>query len=394
MEKEIFPLNIVGTEMNENFIALRLQMDTTKKDSDTVIQWYPVAHRFFNDYNLVGYPTYLFFDSDGNIVHKGLGTYKEDEFLSLLKTARDPNKQYYTLLSNYRKGDKDYRNLPYVATTAQKLGDNKLATEIMTDYKNNFLTKLPPDSLLSKKYLLIAYQFPALMFGEDGSHGIFFNLFYQRGEEVDQVLNQPGFSDFEVNAIVAQEEIQDKIYINKKPISNPSWEKIRYVIHQKYPKLNADSLLLSGQFEYYEAKKDWSNQIRYLVKKIDAYGPLSLGMADGQGSDNTIAGLLLPHCEDKKILNQAVGWMKQISHSKAYKYPVPMVYGNYAGILYKAGKRKEGIEIFEKHLDALGYKTHADLDKHPETYKPKLEILAKMKRGEKIDSTWDITAFF
>jgi thiol-disulfide isomerase/thioredoxin len=393
MEKNIFPLNMVGTEMNNSFISVKLQMDTTQKDDDKIKEWYPVAHEFLTKYNLAGYPSYLFFDSDGNIVHQGLGTYKGDEFISLLKAARDPGKQYYPMLDNYQKGHRDYEKLPYLATTAQKLGEKKLANEMMVDYKNNFLRKLPFDSLLSKKYLSIAYVFPSLLIGEDGSAGIFFKLFYEKSEDVDHILNHPGYSDFNVNAIVTVEEIQKKIYINKKPISNPSWEKIKSTIQQKYSKLKADSLVLSAKIEYYETKKEWSNQIKYLVKKIDQYGPLSVGMLAGQGSDNTIASALLPHCEDPQILNKAVGWMEKIIYSKAYKYPVPMVYGNYGALLYKAGKQKEGIEAFEKQLNALGYKTPADLDKHPD-YKPKVEILEKMKRGEKMDSTWDITAFF
>jgi thioredoxin-related protein len=393
MEKDIFPLNRVGAEMNDKFISVHLQMDTSKKDNNEVKKWYATAHQFLSQYNLIGYPTFLFFGPNGNIVHKGLGKYEADEFLTLLKAAKDPGQQYYTLLDGYKKGQGDYQNIPLLAITAQQLGDKKLANYIINDYKKNFLTKLPQDSLLSRKYLLIALKFQNAIFFGDGSHGVFFKLFCKRGNEVDQALGQPGYSDYAVNAIVTKEEIQDRIYVNKKLVYNPQWEKYRSSIQKKYNKLNADSLVLNAKIEYYGAKKDWNNQVNCFVKKIEQYGPLSVGFnADGMGSDNVIAGILLPHCEDKKILIKATGWMEQIIHSKAYSYPIPMVYGNYGALLYKAGKTKEGIEAFERQIHAIGYNGPEDLAKDPR-FKPKVDYVERMKRGEKIDSTWNPAVF-
>lgn len=393
MEKEIFPLNIVGDEMNSKFISLRVQMDTTKRDNDYVRSLYPFAHQFLKEYNLTGYPTYLFFDSNGNIIHKDLGMYESDDFLKMTEAALDPNKQFYTLLANYKVGKMDFLTMDYLALTAVRIGEEKVAEDVIRSYKNGFLDKLPIDSLLTKKYLSLVNQFASVLIYADGSKSNFFSLLYQRGKDVDRLLNAKGFSSFFLNNIITREEINGKIYNSNKLLPRPEWNKITETIKEKYKNVDAELLILNAQIEYYGKLKEWDTQINYFVKKVDKYGPLSIGNSDGSGSDNAIANIILPHCDIKQILNKAVGWMEKIIHSNAYKYPVAMVYGNYGGILYKAGRYKEGIDRFEKHLNAIGYKNAADIDKDPR-FKPKVEMLHKMKRREKIDSTWNITAFF
>lgn len=393
MEREIFPLNIVGTAINEQFIAVRLQMDTTKKDNEEVQAWYTTAHNFLNEYKIIGYPTFLFFDPNGNIVHKGLGIYKADGFIELLKAALDPRKQYYTLLNRLQRGKKDYDNIDYLIITAKKLGETLAVESLLKEYQKNYLAKLPQDSLMTESHLKLAAEFEEELITAYGSKGFFFKLLYKKGKQVDDILDRPDFSSFHVNGIISKEEIWDKVYRNGQPIGNPQWQKIKTAINTKYPNVNVEKLLLDGQIKYYRATKDWNNQIKYLVRKIDKYGPLSVGQSDGSGSDNTIANALLPHCDDKQILTKAIGWMEAIIKSNAYMYPIPMVYGNYGGILYKAGKHKEGIAAFERHLNAVGYKGPGDLAKYSQ-FKSKIEILEKMKRGEKIDSSWNIEAFF
>jgi thioredoxin-related protein len=388
MEKDIFPLNKVGEAMNESFIAVRLQMDTTKKDNENVKAWYATAHDFVTNYTITGYPSFLFFDADGNIVHKSLGYFKADEFINLLKEARDPNKQYYSLLHKFRTGEKNNETLYDLISAAKKLNDKKTAEEVVKLYKSSFLDKLPADSLLNEKYLKLAMDFQELLIPEGGSKGAWFKLFYKKGKEADAILNMPGFSSFQVNGIITKEEIENKVYSKGKPVANPQWDKILSAIRSKYPILNAEKLLLDGQIGYFYVKKDWNNLVKFFVKKVEHYGPLAVGRADGSSSDNVIGSILLPHCDDKVILNKAIGWMETIINSKAYLYPVPMVYGNYGAILYKAGKRKEGIAALEKQLDAMGYKTTADIDKADPFFKEKWNYLQRMKRGEKIDATW------
>lgn len=392
MEKEIFALNMIGEDMNDRFISVRLQMDTTKKDGEVVKAWYPTAHDFLTRYNLVGYPTFLFFDPNGSIVHKGLGSYKADEFIELLQTARNPNKQFYSLLNNWRRGVIDKENMYSLVQTAKNLEETNLAEKVVVDYKNKYLNKLSSDSLLSAKYLELAIDFQQLLVMQDGSKGIFFKLLYEKGTQVDDILSSPGFASYWVNRIITKEEINANVFQNEKPVSNPEWNKMGETIKKKYKRTDADRLILDAQIDYCDKIKDWKTGIKYFVAKAEKYGPLSFGQSGGMGADNSISGALLPHCDDTSILNKAIGWTEQIIHSNAYKYPIAMVYGNYGALLYKAGRAKEGIEAFEKQIHAIGYKGPEDFDKDPR-FKPKVEYLERMKRGEKINSRWNPSVF-
>jgi thioredoxin-related protein len=392
MEKEVFPLNRVGSEMNDRFISVRLQMDTTKKDDEIVKAWYATAHEFLARYSLIGYPTFLFFDPNGNIVHKGLGIYKADEFIELLNEARDQGKQYYSLLKKYQAGVMTNNEMYSLILAAKNLEEKNVAEKVLVDYKMKYLNKLPSDSLLSAKYLKLADDFQQLLIRQEGSKSIYFKLLYENGKQVDDILKSPGFASYWVKSIITTEEIKTKLSQNGKPVSNPEWEKIAEVIKKKYKKADEELLILDARVDYYDKVKDVNNEIKYFVEKVDKYGPLALGQLGGMGADNAIAEVLLPYCEDKSILNKAIGWMEQIIHSNAYAYPIAMVYGNYGALLYKYGRTKEGIEAFEKQINAIGYKSLADLDKDPR-FKPKLEYLERMKRGEKIDSTWKPSIF-
>jgi thioredoxin-related protein len=392
MEKEVFALNMVGSEMNDRFVSVRLQMDTTKKDEETVKAWYAIAHDFLTRYSLVGFPTFLFFDPNGNIVHKGLGIYKANEFIELLQNARDPNKQYYSLLKKYQAGVITNNEMYSLILAAKNLEEKNVAEKVLVDYKKRYLNKLPSDSLFSGIYLKLADDFQQLLIMKDGSKGIFFKLLYEKGKQIDDILNSPGFSSYWMNWILTNEEINAKVFQNGNPVSSPQWMKLAETIKKKYKKADADLLILNAQIDYYNKIKDWNASIKYFVARVEKYGPLSLGQLGGMGADNYIVGALLLHCDNELILNKAIGWTEQIINSNAYKYPIAMVYGNYGALLYKAGRIKEGIEAFEKQIQAIGYKGPEDFDKDPR-FKPKVEYLERMKRREKIDSTWRPSVF-
>ena len=58
MEKKVFPDKKVGEYFNANFISSKLY------DTD------PMAENFSKKYNVNSFPTFLFFDSKGNLINK------------------------------------------------------------------------------------------------------------------------------------------------------------------------------------------------------------------------------------------------------------------------------------------------------------------------------------
>ncbi|MEP7376044.1 MAG: thioredoxin fold domain-containing protein [Chitinophagaceae bacterium] len=388
MDREVFALNRVGEFLNTHFVSMKLQMDTTQKDNEQTRNEYATAHKFMQEYNITGFPTFLFFSPEGEIVHKALGYFGDNEFLALVSDALKPSRQYYSLVNKYRSGEKDYGVMDFLALKAREFRDKKLADSIAIDYKDNFLDKLSIEDLASPRYLnLILSFYPIYVNAESSKNGLF-KVFYEHGANIDDAIKYKGFAAGYINAVITREEIETKL---KASGAKPDWAKMENSIKVKYLGIDANLLTRRAQIKYYGKRNDWNNQVKYFERVVDKYGPFIFGDADEQGADNVIVDMLFFHCDDKRILNKAIGWMEEII--KVYRYPVAFVYGNYSAILYKAGKRKEAIDCLEKHLSAIGYKIGDDINKDPR-FKPKLEILEKMKRGEKVDSTWDIEAFY
>ena len=135
MSTQIFPLKEVGNFMNERFISVGVQLDSTVNDNDTAKAWYPVAHALMIAFRIQSFPTYLFFSPDGHIVHRAGGASLDPGgFIAKAKDALAPPTQYYTLLEAYRQGGRDSAMLRQLALEAQGIGDEDTTRLIALTY--------------------------------------------------------------------------------------------------------------------------------------------------------------------------------------------------------------------------------------------------------------------
>jgi len=73
MDQMVYPNDTVGRLMNDKFLSVRMQFDTSKTDNEEVKASYADAHQLMADYQVNAFPTFLFFSPEGQLVHKGLG---------------------------------------------------------------------------------------------------------------------------------------------------------------------------------------------------------------------------------------------------------------------------------------------------------------------------------
>src|SRR5438128_2712589 len=132
MDKNIYPNEKVGEAMKDRFISIKVQFDKTSKDNDYVRSWYKYADDINREYNIIGYPTYLFFSPGGRIVHRDMSAkiYPLD-FIAVANAALDPKKQYYTLLSEYRSGKRDIGVMQQLARATKSVGDKSIVEQIV-----------------------------------------------------------------------------------------------------------------------------------------------------------------------------------------------------------------------------------------------------------------------
>ncbi len=99
MSRDIFPQKQVGEYFNAHFINVAIQMDKTNKDAKNIQDWYADAGKLAGLYSINAYPTYLFFSSDGSLVHRKVGaTTNADEFIASGRNALNPEQQYYSFI--------------------------------------------------------------------------------------------------------------------------------------------------------------------------------------------------------------------------------------------------------------------------------------------------------
>lgn len=94
MDEYVFSKKETGDFLKANFLSYRMDMDQE------------AFAEYKEKFDIKSYPTYLFFDSEGNLVHKVIGAYELKEFLEEAGNALNPEKSYYPLLKKYESGDK------------------------------------------------------------------------------------------------------------------------------------------------------------------------------------------------------------------------------------------------------------------------------------------------
>lgn len=89
MAKNIFPMKEVGDFYNKNFVSAKIDME--KGEGVALAE----------KYNVMNYPTFLFLDGDGKVVHRVCGSMEAKLFIETGETALNPAKRLATLEKNY-----------------------------------------------------------------------------------------------------------------------------------------------------------------------------------------------------------------------------------------------------------------------------------------------------
>lgn len=131
MTSKVFPQKSVGDFYNRNFINAKIDMEKGEGVS------------LATKYNVTAYPTYLFVNGDGKIVHKAIGYIEATPFIETGMNALDPSKQYYTLKEKYKKGQLNAEQFVNLMKQASELEDEDGPLMIKDYFKtqNNWLTK-------------------------------------------------------------------------------------------------------------------------------------------------------------------------------------------------------------------------------------------------------------
>ena len=350
MSANIFPKEEVGQFFNPRFLNVKMQLDTSKNDNDEVKKLYNDAHEIMTKYKVNVFPTYLFFDPNGKLVHRAVGSSEAEKFIAKGMDAIDPEKQYYVLLEKYKAGKKDpefLRNLAYVCRDAY---DREYTDIVSKEYLKT------QHDLWTEENVKFIDNFTR------SSKDAGFALIHQNPAKFDEARGA-GAANKKIVDIVMAEEVFSKIF--RKDVVAPDWNGLTKSLNDKYP-LYAKEILATARVNYYQRKQDWNNFEVAVIDFMKDYGknvnPDEL---------NSFAWTIFENCKDMTCVKEALSWSKRSFEGNNK----PMFIDTYANILYKLGRKDEAIDWQTKAVALVG----------EEEKKHYSETLDKMKKGEK---TW------
>lgn len=136
MAKNIFPNDSAGAFYNKSYINYKLDMEKGE------------GIDFARKYQVQSYPTYLFFDKNGELVHRSGGSKPLQSFIGDGMNGINPSKQLYTLEKAYRKGADFNITRDYALALAE-------AGEESPDVAKAYLAAVPENEKFSETTLTI-----------------------------------------------------------------------------------------------------------------------------------------------------------------------------------------------------------------------------------------------
>lgn len=345
MDKYIYPLNIVGEAMNGQFIAVKVQMDSTKKDPDYVKRLYPLARKLEKEYGIAALPSYLFFSPDGEALHKSIGQQDAKGFIEILDNAKNPEHQLYTLFNKAKTKRLPYSEYPELARRfKEEFQAKELATEIAAIYNKEYLNKLSEKELLVKPHLDFVGEYHSIVHSSDK----IFQLSLKNPELVDSIKQYPGggWADILVKRTVTREEIQPLYQEAERLNLEPNWIKLENQLTGKYNKEFAITYVLDARIDWYEKKDNWYSFFQYLRPHLSRQDLRSIN----QKHLHHCAWYVFKHSEDTVLMRDAVKWIDMLIE-KAPEELRWMTMDTKACLLYKMGKKKDGISVMRKIID-------------------------------------------
>jgi len=368
MDQTTYTIDSIGRFMDEHFICVKVQMDRTKADNDTVKAWYPDAKMLESNYIVRAYPTLMFFDENGKAVHRAVGYQPAGRFMTIARASLDPGRQYYTLRTAYDNGKFSYSAMPVLAKEATALGEKELGEKVASDYIHDYLDKLDEKDFLLKQNVDFITAYLGVIKPQDQ----IFKLCFEKPAAVDTALHNKDYALILVNKLIYQWEITPKINAAMEHGPEPDWSSIENNISQKFGIQYVTKDILYAKVVWYKHAKDAKNYGHYLTMKTNNDFKI-IGIENGFQAMyyNNNAFEVFQYDNDRKDLETALTWVD--ASIKVVASPGSELLDTKANLLYKLGQKQQGIEIEEQAAQIL--------PKDQEV----VDALEKMKKGE---STW------
>ena len=108
LSSDVFPDKRVGDFYNEKFICLQIDMEKGE------------GLEIAKKYEIKSYPTLLFLDANGEVMHRDMGSRSVDNFIKLGETALNPEKNSASIIKKIKNGEVTAATVTYTLDNASR----------------------------------------------------------------------------------------------------------------------------------------------------------------------------------------------------------------------------------------------------------------------------------
>lgn len=295
MSKNVFTDKEVGDYYNANFINVKMDMEAGE------------GIELASKYEVRAYPTLLFIDGDGALVHRAVGYHEAAAFIELGKKAKDPSSRISGMKARFASGD---RNPDFLKTYTETLynamdsGFGNAADAYLTT-QSDWNT---PDNL----------QF-IFQYTESADSKLF-----------DHLLKNKAAFEQNFGKEVVMGKVEQLIAQKVMSTGKPDLAEADALYAKAYPEMAGQ---MSGRFRmsFYQMTGDVDNFAKSAVAYFDKYPTKDMMQL------NNVAWAFYESVTDKAMLKKAIGWSKASIKLDAQYFNSDTL----AALYYKIGDKKK-----------------------------------------------------
>ena len=307
MDKETMIDPAIISTMNGKFVAVKMDMEHGE------------GRKLSMKYHVSAFPTFMFFNPDGEFVYQSMGYQKPDKFKEELASALDKKKQFSApgFTQNLDIKFPDFYEKAYAENGKRKFPEQ---AEV-----NQFLDK--QKDLYSEVSWGVLSRF--------ATNDKYTQQFF---DNMPQYKKLYGASSVEqkVNSV-----INTRLTEATKAKDDAAFASVLTLV-DKYVKEDAEAQKTSMRIAYYKGTKDWNK----FTSAVGSY--IATDKYENVEYINSLCWGMYENCDDKAALGKACSWMSKV----VAKEPKYAYMDTYAAVLYKAGKNKEAAEWATKAIAA------------------------------------------
>lgn len=314
MERDVFSKETAGQYYNAKFINAKIDMEKGE------------GIGLAKNFGIMAYPTLLFVNSTGEVVHRSVGYHNTDQLIELGEAALDPNKNMGSITSKYESGDRSPETLYNLAFAKLDAMDGTYA-QVAEEYLAT------QDNWDTKEIREFIYRMVDDLDSDMAQHMVNHKQDYM--DHLGERATSAKINELVSNQVAKAESVADL-------------KSIESLYYKMYPSKGEE---MSGRLVmgYYAQREDWSG----FAKATNAY--YKKFPPEDWSEINEYAWLFYEEVQSKKLLKCATKWAKKSMTVEKNYYNTDTL----AALYYRLGKKGKALKTANEAI-ALAKKVGED----------------------------------